>query len=253
MPDCEVVVLVRPGQRESAAERTRREILRNDCFDRLRRELGDRFDEAVERRLSTIAGDVGRDGLGLDEAGRRAARHLRHRDPLGRDRQLRRSPRRRRRGQPARPVAGRRDAPRVAAEDGSAAPHLVAVSTAYVNSGHKGDATEELITSEPLVAETRLAGRGGGGSPGQGRRRCREPGSLRRLGGVPRQARRARARRSRHVAARRATERLREDWVSDRWSTPGAARAQALGWPDAYAYTKSLGERALLDAAATSR
>jgi fatty acyl-CoA reductase len=35
--------------------------------------------------------------------------------------------------------------------------------------------------------------------------------------------------------------------VSDRMVEAGRARAAALGWPDAYAYTKSLGERALLE------
>ena len=45
VPDCRVVLLVRPGRR-GAAERVRREILRNDCFDRLpRASCGDRFDE----------------------------------------------------------------------------------------------------------------------------------------------------------------------------------------------------------------
>ena len=43
------------------------------------------------------------------------------------------------------------------------------------------------------------------------------------------------------------TERLREDWVKDRLVDLGKSRAQGLGWPDAYAYTKSLGERALLE------
>ena len=70
VPDCEIVVLVRPGQRQAPAERTRREILRNDCFDRLREELGANFDEVVRHRLHTIAGDVGKDGLALDEEGR---------------------------------------------------------------------------------------------------------------------------------------------------------------------------------------
>ena len=70
VPDCEVVVLVRPGQRQGPEERTRREILRNDCLDRLRRELGDNFDAVIARRLRTIGADVGRDGLALDGAGR---------------------------------------------------------------------------------------------------------------------------------------------------------------------------------------
>jgi HAD superfamily hydrolase (TIGR01490 family) len=42
-------------------------------------------------------------------------------------------------------------------------------------------------------------------------------------------------------------EKLREEWVKDRMVEIGKSRAQGLGWPDAYAYTKALGERALLD------
>ncbi|MFZ0059142.1 MAG: HAD-IB family hydrolase, partial [Acidimicrobiales bacterium] len=43
------------------------------------------------------------------------------------------------------------------------------------------------------------------------------------------------------------TERLREDWVTDHLVALGRARAQALGWPDAYAFTKSLGEVVLAE------
>src|SRR5438270_13360949 len=68
VPECDVVVLVRPGRRTPAATRVKREILRNDAFDRLRRELGDGFDDNIARRLTVIAGDVGVDGLGLDGA-----------------------------------------------------------------------------------------------------------------------------------------------------------------------------------------
>jgi HAD superfamily hydrolase (TIGR01490 family) len=42
------------------------------------------------------------------------------------------------------------------------------------------------------------------------------------------------------------SEKLRDEWVKDRMVQLGKARAQGLGWPDAYAYTKALGERALL-------
>ncbi|MDP9074658.1 MAG: HAD-IB family hydrolase, partial [Actinomycetota bacterium] len=42
-------------------------------------------------------------------------------------------------------------------------------------------------------------------------------------------------------------EKLRTEWVKDCLVTAGKARARALGWPDAYAYTKALGERALLE------
>jgi HAD superfamily hydrolase (TIGR01490 family) len=43
------------------------------------------------------------------------------------------------------------------------------------------------------------------------------------------------------------TEQLRERWVADRMVEAGRARAVSLGWPDAYAYTKALGEQALME------
>ncbi|MGH9086077.1 MAG: SDR family oxidoreductase, partial [Acidimicrobiales bacterium] len=42
------------------------------------------------------------------------------------------------------------------------------------------------------------------------------------------------------------TEQRRAAWVKDQMVEAGRARAASLGWPDAYAYTKALGERALL-------
>ena len=42
-------------------------------------------------------------------------------------------------------------------------------------------------------------------------------------------------------------EKLRAEWTDDRMVELGKARAQALGWPDAYAYSKALGEWALLE------
>ena len=41
VPDVELVLLVRDSRRSSAARRVEREVLRNDCFDRLRAELGE--------------------------------------------------------------------------------------------------------------------------------------------------------------------------------------------------------------------
>ena len=38
VPDCELVLLVRDGKRTPAAERVRREILKNNAFDRLKAE-----------------------------------------------------------------------------------------------------------------------------------------------------------------------------------------------------------------------
>jgi HAD superfamily hydrolase (TIGR01490 family) len=42
-------------------------------------------------------------------------------------------------------------------------------------------------------------------------------------------------------------EKLRQAWVHDELVEAGRARARSLGWPDAYAYTKALGEQALLE------
>lgn len=69
LPETEIVVMVRPGRR-GAAGRVDRDLLRNNCFDRLRRELGERFADEASGRVIPLAGDVGVDGLGLDEDGR---------------------------------------------------------------------------------------------------------------------------------------------------------------------------------------
>jgi alcohol-forming fatty acyl-CoA reductase len=240
VPDCEVVILVRPGQRLSAAERTRREILNNDCFARLRSELGDSFKEVVQRRLSTVAGDVGTDGLGLDDEARaligscdvvvHSAATVSFDAPLD-----------------SAVEVNLLVPSRVAAtlnELGGHA-HLVAVSTAYVQSGHKGDALEQLLgesryaTEADWRAEVSAARRARGDADAE----SRTPERLARF------AKSARAELGAAGTALRAekTERFREEWVRDRMVDLGRARAQALGWPDAYAYTKSLGERALLE------
>ena len=49
-----------------------------------------------------------------------------------------------------------------------------------------------------------------------------------------------------HLIAARA-EKLREEWVSEELVNAGTARALSLGWPDAYPFTKALGERALVE------
>jgi thioester reductase-like protein len=78
VPDCDIVLIVRDGRRTPAGERARREIFRNDAFDRLRETAmsdtasdAETFDAMIARRVTTIAGDVGVDGLGLDDEGRR--------------------------------------------------------------------------------------------------------------------------------------------------------------------------------------
>ncbi len=46
-------------------------------------------------------------------------------------------------------------------------------------------------------------------------------------------------------------EQLRREWVSDRLVEMGRGRAQSLGWPDAYSFTKALAEMAVSERRAT--
>ncbi|MGO9583924.1 MAG: HAD-IB family hydrolase [Acidimicrobiales bacterium] len=251
VPGCEVVLLVRPGQHQGPAERTRREILRNDCFDRLRTELGGSFEEVIARRVRTIAADVGRDGLALDEVGRgllgacdvviHAAAAVTFDAPLDGAVEVNLLG-------PLRVADTLRElTAERAGKEGAAAslPHLIAVSTAYVNSGHKGDAAEELITSSKFVSkidwrvEVQAARRARADEDAASR-------SPERLAAFHRAARSELGAAGTALLAEK-TEQLRSDWVHDRMVALGRGRARALGWPDAYAFTKSLGENALLD------
>ncbi|MDA8298205.1 MAG: HAD-IB family hydrolase [Actinomycetota bacterium] len=246
VPDCEIVVLVRPGRRTSASERTAREIIRNDCFDRLRSELGDAFEETVARRLQTIAGDVGTDGLGLSEGDGailascdvvvHSAATVSFDAPLDGAVEVNLLG-------PSRVATTLLELAARHRPAGAPLPHLVAVSTAYVQSGRHGDAPEQPVADDRFFTlpdwrgEVAAARRARSEADGQ----SREPD---RLAAFAKAARQELGAAGRSLLAER-TERLRMDWVSDRMVELGRARAQGLGWPDAYAYTKSLGEVAL--------
>ena len=240
VPDCEVILLVRPGRQRSAADRARREIFRNDCFDRMRSELGDGFDSEVERRVRVVGGDVAVDGLGLSADDRRlfasadvvvhSAAAVSFDSPVDTAVEVN--------------LLGPVRVAEVLREEGSGA-HLVAVSTAYVAGLRRGDAPELLLPDTPFAtdvdwrAEVDAARRARTEADAESRR-ADELQRFQRL------ARRELGAAGSPLLARR-TERLRADWVGDRLVELGRARARSLGWPDAYAYTKALGERALLE------
>jgi len=125
-----------------------------------------------------------------------------------------------------------------------ATPHLISVSTAYVAGTRRGPAPEALLPDTPFSTEVDwrpevdAARRLRADVDGQSR-------STDRLAAFAKQARHEVGAAGAPLLAER-TERIREDWVKDRLVDAGRARARALGWPDAYAYTKALGERALL-------
>src|SRR5688572_15451432 len=73
VPGCHLVLLIRPGRRATVEQRAKREVFGNDAFDRLREQHGkDGFAALLAERVTAIPGDVGADGLALDDAGRAA-------------------------------------------------------------------------------------------------------------------------------------------------------------------------------------
>jgi HAD superfamily hydrolase (TIGR01490 family) len=243
IPHAEVTALVRPGRRNDPDERVARDILRNDCFARLRSEGGDRFADEVGRRLHAVAGDVSTDGLGLDDAGLAAlascdivihsAATVSFDAPLDHAVEVNL-------------LGPSRIAAAVArARRGGAGPsHLIAVSTAYVSGMHQGE------TSEKLLSEDRFSLAVDWKAEVASSRRLRDdledasrhPDRLREF---MKRAHSDQGASGTHLLAARA-EKFREDWVKRQLVDAGSARAQALGWPDAYAFTKALGERALV-------
>jgi HAD superfamily hydrolase (TIGR01490 family) len=240
VPDCEVLPLVRPGRRAGAAERVRRDILRNDAFDRLRKEWGDRFDAEIARRVRPLGGDVSVDGLGLDDADRAAlsavdvvihsAAAVSFDSPLD--------------AAVAVNLLGPSRVAQALGAVGSSA-HLVAVSTAYVAGNRRGEAPEAMLTDTLFSTEVdwRAEVAGADRARADADAESRRPEMLKRF---TKAARAELGAAGTPLLATRA-ERLREQWVDDRLVQLGRARAAALGWPDAYAYTKALGERALAE------
>ena len=71
VPGSEVVLLIRPGRRATPMQRAAEEILKNDCFDRLREEHGDRSTPRWRPGSRPWPATSATDGLGLDDEGRR--------------------------------------------------------------------------------------------------------------------------------------------------------------------------------------
>ena len=249
VPDCEIVLLVRPGKRSTVQQRVAREIVKNDAFDRLRAAhagpgvAGGRstaFDDLIARRLSAVAGDVSSDGLGLDEAGRavlascdiviHSAATVSFDSPLD--------------GAVEVNLLGPM---RVAATlaDLGVTPHLVAVSTCYVAGNRRGAALEQMVDESPFFVDVswRAEVDGARRARSDAEAQSRTPEMLTRFA----KAARAELGAAGTPALATKTEQLRSRWVGDRLVEAGRARAASLGWPDAYAYTKALGERALVE------
>lgn len=239
VPDCELVLLVRAGKRSTPAQRARREIFRNDVFNNQLADLGkDEFWADIERRVHVVQGDIGVDGLGLDDEGRahiassdiviHSAATVSFDAPLD--------------GAVEVNLLG----PTRIAETLTAlgvAPHLVAVSTCYVAGNRRGSAPEQLLSDSPFHIDVDWR------SEVTAARRTRadfdaESRAAERLEEFRKRARHELGAAGTPLLAAK-TEQLRVRWVTEQLVEAGRARAASLGWPDAYAYTKALGERAL--------
>lgn len=241
-PGCELVLLIR-GAKRGAPERARREIFKNDCFDRLRAEFAgadETFDEMIARRVHAVNGDVSADGLGLDEAGRallvscdtviHSAAAVAFDSPLDKAVEIN--------------LLGPSRIAQTLTEL-NVTPHLVAVSTCYVAGNRRGNAPEELVSEGPfdlgldwrkeVASARRLRSDNEAASRDPERLRSFQAAARKELGaaGAP--------------ALASKTEHLRERWVTDQLVEAGRARAASVGWPDAYAFTKALGEQALME------
>ena len=238
VPDCELVLLVRPGRR-TATKRVERDILRNDAFDRLRERHGkDGFAEMVATRVHAVAADIAADGLGLDDEGREvfascdivvhSAAAVSFDEPLDRAAEVNLMG-------PVRLVGTMHEL--------GVTPHLVAVSTCYVAGSRKGEAPEKPLVDSPFYvpldwrAEVDAARRTRAYVEDDSRRVAKleefQAAARAELGAAGSPA----------LAAK--TEQLRERWVKDEMVEAGRTRAASLGFPDAYAFTKAMAEQAV--------
>lgn len=243
LPETNLVLLIRPGRNVTAEARADKDLFRNNCFDRLRDQLGaENFKALIAKRVRICPGDVGTDGLGLDAEGQRLlsdADVVIHSaatvsfdamfdqaveiNLLGPTRVMR--------------------AYQAARENHLNASHFVSVSTAYVAGSRKGDAPELSLSVQPHYPEIPWlqevnAARAQRTSTEAS---SREPSTLAEL----RSLATAELGAAGVALLSEKVERLRADWVKDQMVAKGRARAQSLGWPDAYAMTKALGERLL--------
>ena len=188
-----------------------------------------------------MAGDVGSDGLGLDEAGRallascdvviHSAATVAFDSPLDAAVEI----------NLLGPTRDRGDAPRL-----GVAPHLVAVSHLLRRRQPPRRSARAAASRRPLLHRTSTGGPRSTppvGHAADAEAESRTPARLAEFRSRP-------ATSSARPAPPRSPPRPRaaaRHGSSPAWSKPAAPAPPALGWPDAYAYTKALGEQALTD------
>ena len=222
-PDTTISVLIRP-RRSISAERRFESLLRKPVFARWIETVGpERARQVVADRVRIVEGALGDLGPEPDRLDLvlHAASSVNFDDPI--DRAF------------ATNVSG---VARLyqALLDAGADPHVVHVSTAYVNAARKGLVTETRVEHDVdwrQEEQAALAAREGVDE------RSRRPDRLRHF---LREAQQAVGKVGPQAVAE-ATEAARRAWVDEQLVEHGRARAQSLGWTDAYTFTKALAER----------
>jgi alcohol-forming fatty acyl-CoA reductase len=228
---------IRSSARRPASERLEREVLSSPAFKRLKDEVGEAaFTKLVAEKLAVVEIDLGRDGLGLSDAGReqlRACEIVIHSaaavefdNPADLSAQTN--------------LLG---AARMveALKASGARPHLVHVSTAYVGGMLRGLVREEAPLDPGLNWRHEAAVLANLRGPVE--EESRQPEILKKLG---REAR-SRMGPAGTPAVARATERLRDRWVKDRLIERGRVHANAMGFADIYSFTKAMAEHAVVE------
>jgi HAD superfamily hydrolase (TIGR01490 family) len=224
-PTTRVTLLVR-GRYGSPPESRVREVMASNAFRELRARVGpEELDRILAERVTVLEGDVtgAMPELPGDlDAVFHCAATVSFDPPIDQAFQIN--------------VIGTRRLYEAVLASGSR-PHLIHVSTAYVAGVSKGVVHERTLAHRvDWEAETAAA---------MSARASTEAASRRpeQLDGFLAKARAEHARAGPSVVAADAEER-RTAWVDARLVEYGRARAQSLGWPDVYTFTKALSERA---------
>ena len=228
---------IRSSARRPAADRLEREVLSSPAFKRLKDELGDEaFARMAREKLAVLEIDLGVEGVGLSEAGRKqlaecdivihSAAAVEFDNPADLSAQTN--------------LLGAARLVEAVKQAGSR-PHLVHVSTAYVGGQLRGLVREEPPLDPGLNWRHEAAVLTSMRGPIEDE--SRTPEVLKKL----RAEARSRMGPAGTPAQARATERLREKWVKDRLVERGRVQANALGFTDIYSFTKAMAEHAVVE------
>lgn len=222
-PGVRVSVLIRPRQGQPAQRRFDA-LLRKPVFRELRQRIGEEeLRRIAAERVNVIEGDLGEVTLPGDlDVVIHGASTVSFDPPIDEAFQTNVSG-----------VVTLYEALRAAGAD----PHVVHVSTAYVAGVRKGVVPEARLDH---TVDWRTELEGALAARGDVERDSRRPEVLRKS--VSRAQGEHRKAGPQSVVA--AAEEARQEWVTDRLVDYGRSRAQSLGWPDVYTFTKALGERA---------